>query len=710
MLAYLRPLLFIRLAIFASALATLLFSNPVLLIADEWADRYRDGLSALNRGDWNEAIDHLKAALSLKLEPEAQAATSSLTMVEYLPYYHLGQAYLYSDQLELALESFENALGSGAATQTTRRRHLEQLRALTIRLIESEASSLPVAKKDEELESSISSIWSLMEQERYDEAQRELDAVARAHPDDNRIEILDKWLRSERTKPSVKPEPMADQNPGEIAFREGLDHFVIGRYEEALSTFRLARDRDPNLSQANDWIQKTEREMQRLNVEAYTSRSDTPPPEIIERTITRTTAPVLAIRDPEAPITVIRSGAVTISGLAGDDQGIHRIEISVNGKTAQSLSGEELVIRPAADSLMTKLTFSVAIPVQMGENEIILAAYDVDSTQHRTLEQFLVTRKPPIYRTSTFAIATGAILLLTAGGLVLTRVIKYRLAIINKYNPYIAGSPIRNEEMLFGREKLLNRILNTLHNNSLMIYGPRRIGKTSLQHHLKHRLHNLNYPEFHFIPVLIDLQGTSEDRFFATMMEEVLDACKSQVNGEVPLRVVDKNGDYGGRDFSRDIKQLLDLLKSKINKKLKLVLLIDEVDELNKYSEQVNQRLRSVFMKTFAENLVAVMSGAYIRKSWESEGSPWYNFFEEIEVPPLDREHTEALIRDPVAGIFSYDADAIEKIIEYSEGKPYIVQKFCVNVINKIIEDKRRRVTLSDVEAVATQVMRSVEE
>jgi len=142
---------------------------------------------------------------------------------------------------------------------------------------------------------------------------------------------------------------------------------------------------------------------------------------------------------------------------------------------------------------------------------------------------------------------------------------------------------------------------------------------------------------------------------------------------------------------------------------MKLVLLMDEVDELNKYSEQVNQKLRSVFMKTFAENLVAVMSGSYIRKDWESEGSPWYNFFEEIEVPPFERDDAVQLICKPVKGIFSYDQDAIEKILEYSQCKPYIIQRFCINAINRIIEEKRRRVTVEDVEAIAAVVLNVME-
>ena len=204
---------------------------------------------------------------------------------------------------------------------------------------------------------------------------------------------------------------------------------------------------------------------------------------------------------------------------------------------------------------------------------------------------------------------------------------------------------------------------------------------------------------------MIDLQGTSEDHFFATLMEEILDICKSKLNGQIDFRFYRNKETYSSRDLSRDLKTLLGSLKATTLKKLKLVLLIDEVDELNKYSEQVNQKLRSIFMKTFAENLVAVMSGAQIRKSWESEGSPWYNFFEEIEVLPLAEEDAIQLIRDPVKGIFSYDDDAIKKIVEYSEGKPYIIQKICVHVINRIIEEKRRNVTLVDVEQVALQVM-----
>src|SRR5262249_1341025 len=57
-----------------------------------------------------------------------------------------------------------------------------------------------------------------------------------------------------------------------------------------------------------------------------------------------------------------------------------------------------------------------------------------------------------------------------------------------RFNPYVAGAPVLKDDLFLGREALLGRILQTIHNNSIMLYGERRIGKTSLQHNLKKRL------------------------------------------------------------------------------------------------------------------------------------------------------------------------------------------------------------------------------
>jgi hypothetical protein len=150
---------------------------------------------------------------------------------------------------------------------------------------------------------------------------------------------------------------------------------------------------------------------------------------------------------------------------------------------------------------------------------------------------------------------------------------------------------------------------------------------------------------------------------------------------------------------------VIEELKTRTAKRVKLALLIDEVDVLNEYSERVNQRLRSIFMKTFSENLVAVMSGVGIRRSWQSEVSPWYNFFDEIEIAALSREEAEALIKTPVSGFFRYENEAVEAILAESERKPYLIQKFCIHAVNRILEQDRTTITAADVAAVRDEVL-----
>ncbi|MDH3469626.1 MAG: AAA-like domain-containing protein, partial [Gammaproteobacteria bacterium] len=163
---------------------------------------------------------------------------------------------------------------------------------------------------------------------------------------------------------------------------------------------------------------------------------------------------------------------------------------------------------------------------------------------------------------------------------------------------------------------------------------------------------------------------------------------------------IDVTGEYTYRDFVRDVHAVIKTLKKRSTKKIKLVLLIDEVDELNDYNPRINQKLRSLFMKNFAENLVAVVSGVEIKKRWEREGSPWYNFFEEIEVRPFGPREARELIERPIGKMFKLDDGVVEQIIALTAGKPYLIQKICISLVTRLHEQHRRRITIADVEAV----------
>ena len=116
--------------------------------------------------------------------------------------------------------------------------------------------------------------------------------------------------------------------------------------------------------------------------------------------------------------------------------------------------------------------------------------------------------------------------------------------------------------MFFGRQKLLARIMNVLHHNSLMITGERRIGKTTFLHHLKSALERDEGTEYKFFPVSTDLQGVPEADFFHALMTDVVETLKPRPETLSALRYRGDDDAYDGRDFSHDLQRVIEELKT----------------------------------------------------------------------------------------------------------------------------------------------------
>ncbi|HEY7411165.1 MAG TPA: hypothetical protein VII13_10510 [Vicinamibacteria bacterium] len=413
--------------------------------------------------------------------------------------------------------------------------------------------------------------------------------------------------------------------------------------------------------------------------------------------------PVLLFAD--APATRVESATVAVVGLATDDRGLSRIEYRAGPRViaAQPLA-------PEGGSLEQPRTFRIeqVFALEPGDNEIAVAVTDTSGVTR--LESFRVRRDLRFHETRAFIpSALGAAAALVGAGLG-AQALRRRRAVRRRFNPYIAGAPVMDDDMFFGRSKLLARIMNVLHHNSLMITGERRIGKTTFLYHLRKALGADTGTEYKFYPVFIDLQGVTEDGFFHAVMSDVVEGVQPTPETSAALRLRAEEGGYDGRDFSHDLQRVIEELKTRTERKVKLALLIDEVDVLNQFSERINQRLRGIFMKTFSEHLVAVMSGVGIRRTWNSEGSPWYNFFDEVELSTFSREEAEALIRQPVEGFFRYETGAVERIVELSGLKPYVIQKFCVQAINQMLEEGKTVVAVAHVEMVRPSVLAEARE
>jgi tetratricopeptide (TPR) repeat protein len=400
--------------------------------------------------------------------------------------------------------------------------------------------------------------------------------------------------------------------------------------------------------------------------------------------------PILNVFEPDSPVD---SPTVSLQGVANDDRGLLRVEFRVGPR----LVAEIPFPPPPAEPVRSK-QFGQELPLEPGRNAVSVVAFDsaglASVPVSFTLERRLRFHESPYFLPSALA---GAVSLVGIGwGAQRAR---RRRAMKLRFNPYIAGAPVLDDQMFYGREKLTQRMLSTLHRNSLMITGERRIGKTTFLHHLKRVLAADEGSGWQFFPVFVDLQGVPEQAFFHALMAEIVDGVSLSEKAREALRFRGERVAYEARDFSHDLPTVLAELQSRTSRRVKLALLIDEVDVLNEYSESANQRLRGIFMKSFSESLVAVMSGVAIRRRWKSEVSPWYNFFDEIELSPFSREEAEALVREPVAGVFRFQPEAVERILDLSRLRPYFVQKYCVHAVSHMLESGRSTIRLEDVEA-----------
>jgi AraC-like DNA-binding protein len=275
-------------------------------------------------------------------------------------------------------------------------------------------------------------------------------------------------------------------------------------------------------------------------------------------------------------------------------------------------------------------------------------------------------------------------------------------AVERRFNPYIAGTPIRSQEMFFGRDDLLQNAEAGLAHNSLMIYGERRIGKTSLLYKMLHDLRQMQDDKFIFFPIFVDLEGTLEEDFFHHLMEGLLEGLSHelddfQAHQKLQYLQLGSQQRYTDRHMRRDLRQIVSHLKANHERTPRIIFLLDEADVLSTYSSLTQQQLRRILQDVFARNVGVVIAGVHISKAWDLVESPWYNMFVELVTPPLNRYESELLMRQPVFGFYEWDEAAVDFIWQRTAGRPHRIQQIAREAVNLMLDDQRRRIELADV-------------
>jgi tetratricopeptide (TPR) repeat protein len=603
-------------------------------------------------------------------DQEARAQTRASTMVSE------GQSLLEEGSYAEAASRFREA-----SELVPDDRQVAELLLEAQRLLRAELGAQRQRESRAELvQQELEEVRRLESEGRLDEALEKLQAIIVMQEGGNEALAIESRLIGAR---AAAEEELASQQSLAAELQAAEAGLSDGRFEDALTAANRALALEPGNERALGIVARSYRELSRV---------------LLGRAAAGNIPPAIRFADfrkeqeDGSLVQPIREAEFRLSGMVIDNSPVVIDCLDGTGSILETVAKHQQL----GDTYVTE--FHVDKVLAAGPETFKVVATDAEGLESRS--EYAVNFQPPWYQSPrTFVVLSVALAALTGTVLVARRRRRARRR-QRRFNPYMAGAPVLDEGLFFGRDPLFDRILQTIHNNSLLLYGERRIGKTSIQHHIKKRLEEIDDPIYEFFPVYVDLQGTPESRFFATLADDIFSDLETHLDGLTPSRSLNVEVEYSHRDFVRDLRAVIHHLAERSSKQIKLVLLIDEVDELNDYDPRINQRLRSLFMKSFAENLVAVVSGVEIKKQWEREGSPWYNFFEEIEVLPFQVEDARALIERPIANVLKLEEGVTERIIELTGLRPYLIQKLCIAVVNRAYENDASTITLADVDAI----------
>ncbi len=277
-------------------------------------------------------------------------------------------------------------------------------------------------------------------------------------------------------------------------------------------------------------------------------------------------------------------------------------------------------------------------------------------------------------------------------------------------SPYITGLPLQtNQELFVGREDVSAKIENyivAINTPPLLLYGQRRMGKTSLLYNIGRLLPTTIIPLF--VPcqgVIAKTQNTSD--FFFQFAQQMVNSAKQQRDLSLPKLTKE--------DLKQNpIMRFSEWLEEIEQDSYTMLLMLDEFIELEKAFEE--QRLEKTQILGWLrdqiehhQSLKILFSGSYYFKELESYWSNYLINVKTIHISYLQEAEARQLIINPIPDFnLHYTEEACQHILTLTNCHPALVQLMCDQIIqfkNQQMVSKRQLVEVSDVEATVPNVL-----
>ena len=271
-------------------------------------------------------------------------------------------------------------------------------------------------------------------------------------------------------------------------------------------------------------------------------------------------------------------------------------------------------------------------------------------------------------------------------------------------NFYVVGSPLVTGSQVFkGRRDLFLALERALtgpaeQRPTLLLYGQRRSGKTSVLHQFPVRLG----PDC--IPVFVDMQSAANAESATGLLHSLSRAIIEAARDLRRLRLPDLSREELAVDpyiaFQEDwLAQVERVLGQRV-----VLLNLDEYERLEEMLQdgRIDRRILNLLRNLTQHHpqLVVLFSGSHIPQDMPAYWADYLIGVQLLQVGYLEEAEARELIESPIPNFpLHYEEAAVERILRATRGQPFLVQATCQRLVDLVNRERRQHATLADAEA-----------
>ena len=269
--------------------------------------------------------------------------------------------------------------------------------------------------------------------------------------------------------------------------------------------------------------------------------------------------------------------------------------------------------------------------------------------------------------------------------------------------------------MFFGRDELLSRLETSLRSRSgrksIVMFGQKRAGKSSIIEHLRRRLAESD----DVLPVSFSLQEFVSDLSEAALLHRIVHGISEvledlRLEGRDVPELSPPRIDEMHSNATLRFHQVMSGLVREMNRRssvLHIVLLIDEFTEIFKAIR--NERIPREFMKAWKATIEkgyfsSVLVGQDIMPAFKAAFPNEFGVTEDIRVTYLDEAAARALVQRPI-GEERFAGDAVRRLLELTANSPYYTMMFCARLVDYMNATRSMVVTAADILTVKNHML-----